>query len=105
MAVPALVGPSGSRCPPLAAGLRLFPLLALLQLLVPPGLGRVHHLALKDDVRHKVHLNTFGFFKDGYMVVNVSSLSVNDPARATDKDTTVSAFLGGQELYSSLLLR
>uniref|UniRef100_G1MCH0 G protein-coupled receptor 107 n=1 Tax=Ailuropoda melanoleuca TaxID=9646 RepID=G1MCH0_AILME len=53
-------------------------------------------------VRHKVHLNTFGFFKDGYMVVNVSSLSVNDPARATDKDTTVSAFLGGQELYSSL---
>uniref|UniRef100_A0A7N5P280 G protein-coupled receptor 107 n=1 Tax=Ailuropoda melanoleuca TaxID=9646 RepID=A0A7N5P280_AILME len=57
-----------------------------------------------DDVRHKVHLNTFGFFKDGYMVVNVSSLSVNDPARATDKDTTVSAFLGGQELYSSLLI-
>uniref|UniRef100_A0A7N5JB93 G protein-coupled receptor 107 n=1 Tax=Ailuropoda melanoleuca TaxID=9646 RepID=A0A7N5JB93_AILME len=53
---------------------------------------------------HKVHLNTFGFFKDGYMVVNVSSLSVNDPARATDKDTTVSAFLGGQELYSSLLI-
>ncbi|EFB25075.1 hypothetical protein PANDA_003244, partial [Ailuropoda melanoleuca] len=42
-----------------------------------------------DDVRHKVHLNTFGFFKDGYMVVNVSSLSVNDPARATDKDTTI----------------
>lgn len=56
-------------------------------------------------MRHKVHLNTFGFFKDGYMVVNVSSLSVNDPARATDKDTTVSAFLGGQGLYPSLLLR
>ncbi|XP_026369971.1 protein GPR107 isoform X1 [Ursus maritimus] len=89
MAVPALVGPSGSRCPPLAAGLRLFPLLGLLQLLAQPGLSRVHHLALKDDVRHKVHLNTFGFFKDGYMVVNVSSLSVNDPARATDKDTTI----------------
>uniref|UniRef100_A0A452UYR8 G protein-coupled receptor 107 n=1 Tax=Ursus maritimus TaxID=29073 RepID=A0A452UYR8_URSMA len=49
----------------------------------PPGSGR------PDDVRHKVHLNTFGFFKDGYMVVNVSSLSVNDPARATDKDTTI----------------
>lgn len=47
MAVPALVGPSGSRCPPLATGLRLFPLLGLLQLLVQPGLGRVHHLALK----------------------------------------------------------
>uniref|UniRef100_A0A2K6SAS1 G protein-coupled receptor 107 n=1 Tax=Saimiri boliviensis boliviensis TaxID=39432 RepID=A0A2K6SAS1_SAIBB len=28
---------------------------------------------------HKVHLNTFGFFKHGYMVVNVSSLSVNEP--------------------------
>ncbi|XP_048970941.1 protein GPR107 isoform X4 [Canis lupus dingo] len=43
----------------------------------------------KDDVRHKVHLNTFGFFKDGYMVVNVSSLSVNEPVGATDKDTTI----------------
>uniref|UniRef100_A0A673TBF1 G protein-coupled receptor 107 n=1 Tax=Suricata suricatta TaxID=37032 RepID=A0A673TBF1_SURSU len=42
-----------------------------------------------DDVRHKVHLNTFGFFKDGYMVVNVSSLSVNEPEGATDKDTTI----------------
>nr|XP_012418599.1 PREDICTED: protein GPR107 isoform X3 [Odobenus rosmarus divergens] len=90
MAVPAPVAPSGSRCAPLAAGLRLLPLLGLLQLLAQPGLGRVHHLALKDDVRRKVHLNTFGFFKDGYMVVNVSSLSVNDPARATDKDTSVS---------------
>ncbi|XP_047555086.1 protein GPR107 isoform X1 [Lutra lutra] len=89
MAVPAPVGPSGSRCPPLVAGVRLLPLLGLLQLLAQPGLGRVHHLALKDDVRHKVHLNTFGFFKDGYMVVNVSSLSVNDPAGATDKDTTI----------------
>ncbi|GAB5580217.1 protein GPR107 isoform X1 [Prionailurus iriomotensis] len=92
MAAPAPVGPSGSRRPPLAAGLRLLPLLGLLQLLAQPGLGRVHHLALKiikDDVRHKVHLNTFGFFKDGYMVVNVSSLSVNEPEGATDKDTTI----------------
>jgi len=89
MAAPAPVAPSGSRCAPLAAGLRLLPLLGLLQLLAQPGLGRVHHLALKDDVRRKVHLNTFGFFKDGYMVVNVSSLSVNDPARATDKDTSI----------------
>ncbi|XP_053764402.1 protein GPR107 isoform X2 [Panthera pardus] len=89
MAAPAPVGPSGSCRPPLAAGLRLLPLLGLLQLLAQPGLGRVHHLALKDDVRHKVHLNTFGFFKDGYMVVNVSSLSVNEPEGATDKDTTI----------------
>ncbi|XP_077624514.1 protein GPR107 isoform X1 [Crocuta crocuta] len=89
MAAPAPVGPSGSRCPPLAAGLRLLSLLGLVPLLAQPGLGRVHHLALKDDVRHKVHLNTFGFFKDGYMVVNVSSLSVNEPEGATDKDTTI----------------
>uniref|UniRef100_A0A8C5NXH6 G protein-coupled receptor 107 n=1 Tax=Jaculus jaculus TaxID=51337 RepID=A0A8C5NXH6_JACJA len=72
-------GRSGSCC------VRLLPLLALLTV---PGLGRVHHLALKDDVRHKVHLNTFGFFKDGYMVVNVSSLSVNELGGATD-DTMI----------------
>ncbi|XP_024617980.1 protein GPR107 isoform X1 [Neophocaena asiaeorientalis asiaeorientalis] len=89
MAAPAPVGSSGSRSPRLAAGLRLFPLLGLLQLLVEPGLGRVHHLALKDDVRHKVHLNTFGFFKNGYMMVNVSSLSVKEPEGATDKDATI----------------
>ncbi|GAB1286206.1 Protein GPR107 [Apodemus speciosus] len=83
MAVPVPLGRSGSFC------LRLLALLALLELLVDPGLGRVHHLALKDDVRHKVHLNTFGFFKDGYMVVNVSSLSVNEPEGATSKDTEI----------------
>ncbi|XP_050615885.1 protein GPR107 isoform X3 [Macaca thibetana thibetana] len=86
MAALAPVGSSASRRPRLAAGLRLLPMLALLQLLAVPGLGRVHHLALKDDVRHKVHLNTFGFFKDGYMVVNVSSLSLNEPE---DKDVTI----------------
>uniref|UniRef100_A0A8C6CZ19 G protein-coupled receptor 107 n=1 Tax=Moschus moschiferus TaxID=68415 RepID=A0A8C6CZ19_MOSMO len=89
MAAPAPHGPSGSRSPRLAAGLRLFPLLGLLQLLAESGLARVHHLALKDDVRHKVHLNTFGFFKNGYMKVNVSSLSVNEPKGATDKDSTI----------------
>nr|XP_019584409.1 PREDICTED: protein GPR107 isoform X2 [Rhinolophus sinicus] len=89
MAAPAPVCPSGPSCPRLVAGLRLLPLLGLLQLLAEPGLGRVHHLALKDDVRHKVHLNTFGFFKDGYMVVNVSRLSVKDPEGATHKDTTI----------------
>ncbi|NXM06562.1 GP107 protein, partial [Tyrannus savana] len=30
----------------------------------------------QDDVRQKVHLNTFGFFKDGFMRVNVSNLSL-----------------------------
>lgn len=43
-------------------------------------------------MRHKVHLNTFGFFKDGYMEVNVMSLSVPEPEGATDKDLMVSAF-------------
>ncbi|KAM5259312.1 protein GPR107 isoform 2-T2 [Hipposideros larvatus] len=43
----------------------------------------------KDDVRHKVHLNTFGFFKDGYMKVNVSSLSVKEPEGVTHKDPTI----------------
>uniref|UniRef100_A0A6Q2XQ73 GOST seven transmembrane domain-containing protein n=1 Tax=Esox lucius TaxID=8010 RepID=A0A6Q2XQ73_ESOLU len=30
----------------------------------------------KDDIRHKVHLNTFGFYKNGYMIVNMSSLTL-----------------------------
>uniref|UniRef100_A0A8C2SHU6 GOST seven transmembrane domain-containing protein n=1 Tax=Capra hircus TaxID=9925 RepID=A0A8C2SHU6_CAPHI len=86
MAAPAPFGFSGSGSPRLAAGLRLFPLLGLLQLLAAPGLGRVHHLALKDDVRHKVHLNTFGFFKNGYMKVNVSSLSIGFSLDRTKND-------------------
>ncbi|XP_038192341.1 protein GPR107 [Arvicola amphibius] len=83
MAVPVPVSCSGPYC------LRLLSLLAFLELLVDPGLGRVHHLALKDDVRHKVHLNTFGFFRDGYMVVNVSSLSVNEPKGAAGTGTEI----------------
>ncbi|XP_051663387.1 protein GPR107 isoform X1 [Manacus candei] len=56
------------------------PLLLLLFLLrVSPASARVHHLTLKDDVRQKVHLNTFGFFKDGFMIVNVSNLSLKQP--------------------------
>ncbi|KAL8174740.1 UNVERIFIED_CONTAM: hypothetical protein K2H54_052526 [Gekko kuhli] len=31
----------------------------------------------QDDVRQKVHLNTFGFFKEGSMMVNVRNLSVD----------------------------
>lgn len=55
-------------------------------------------------MRHKVHLNTFGFFKDGYMVVNVSRLSVKDPEGATHKDSTVSAYPGEQGLDPCLPL-
>ncbi|RXN10347.1 protein GPR107-like isoform X1 [Labeo rohita] len=36
---------------------------------------RLHHLVLKDDIRQRVHLNTFGFYKDGYMSMSMNSLS------------------------------
>ncbi|NXE09517.1 GP107 protein, partial [Lophotis ruficrista] len=42
---------------------------------------------LQDDVRQKVHLNTFGFFKDGFMKVNVSSLSLKPPVGSDDKSS------------------
>ncbi|NWW54742.1 GP107 protein, partial [Pedionomus torquatus] len=41
---------------------------------------------LQDDVRQKVHLNTFGFFKDGFMKVSVSNLSLKPPAGSDDKN-------------------
>ncbi|KAG9342207.1 hypothetical protein JZ751_016709, partial [Albula glossodonta] len=40
-----------------------------------------------DDVRQKVHLNTFGFYKDGYMTVNMSSLSLNVDPNNVDSST------------------
>ncbi|NXR76744.1 GP107 protein, partial [Pycnonotus jocosus] len=40
----------------------------------------------QDDVRQKVHLNTFGFFKDGFMRVNVSNLSLRT-AKSSDMDS------------------
>ncbi|XP_051969290.1 protein GPR107 [Xyrauchen texanus] len=39
---------------------------------------RLHHLILKDDIRQRVHLNTFGFYKDGYMIIRINSLSFTD---------------------------
>ncbi|XP_062446715.1 protein GPR107 [Rhea pennata] len=54
--------------------------------------ARVHHLTLKDDVRQKVHLNTFGFFKDGFMKVNVSNLSLKPPAGSDDKSSSAVGF-------------
>uniref|UniRef100_A0A8C0HLP1 G protein-coupled receptor 107 n=1 Tax=Buteo japonicus TaxID=224669 RepID=A0A8C0HLP1_9AVES len=41
----------------------------------------------RDDVRQKVHLNTFGFFKDGFMKVNVSNLSLKPPVDSDDKSS------------------
>ncbi|XP_069799754.1 protein GPR107 [Dendropsophus ebraccatus] len=51
-------------------------ILSLSLLLLPLCWARVHHLILKDDMRQKVRLNTFGFFTNGYMTVNVSGLSI-----------------------------
>ncbi|XP_068067383.1 protein GPR107 isoform X1 [Anomalospiza imberbis] len=62
-------------------------LLLLLLLRAGPARARVHHLTLKDDVRQKVHLNTFGFFKDGFMRVSVSNLSLKPEPSPDDMDT------------------
>ncbi|POI34158.1 hypothetical protein CIB84_002090, partial [Bambusicola thoracicus] len=45
-----------------------------------------------DDVRQKVHLNTFGFFKNGFMIVNVSNLSLKPPVNADDKSSSSVGF-------------
>ncbi|XP_074464349.1 protein GPR107 isoform X1 [Larus michahellis] len=60
--------------------------LGLVLLWAGPAGARVHHLTLKDDVRQKVHLNTFGFFKDGFMKVNVINLSLKPPVGSDDKN-------------------
>ncbi|NXC58460.1 GP107 protein, partial [Aleadryas rufinucha] len=41
----------------------------------------------QDDVRQKVHLNTFGFFKDGFMRVSVSNLSLKPALGPDDMDS------------------
>ncbi|NXK12945.1 GP107 protein, partial [Herpetotheres cachinnans] len=48
---------------------------------------KLSFLFLQDDVRQKVHLNTFGFFKDGFMKVNVSNLSLKPPVGSDDKSS------------------
>ncbi|XP_070811967.1 protein GPR107 isoform X1 [Pituophis catenifer annectens] len=65
-------------------------LLALLAGLLSggPAQARLHHLTLKDDLRQKVHLNTFGFFQDGFMKVTVNNLSVKSVGES-DKDIQV----------------
>ncbi|NXC45497.1 GP107 protein, partial [Penelope pileata] len=45
-----------------------------------------------DDVRQKVHLNTFGFFKNGFMKVSVSNLSLKPPVGADDKSSSAVGF-------------
>ncbi|MCI4394462.1 hypothetical protein PGIGA_G00168980 [Pangasianodon gigas] len=60
----------------------------MLAFLCTPALSRLHHLELKDDVRQRVHLNTFGFYKNGYMSVKMNSLSVSGaPINNIDSST------------------
>lgn len=47
----------------------------IITVLVIESQCRLHHLVLKDDIRQRVHLNTFGFYKDGYMSMSMDSLS------------------------------
>ncbi|KAM4696673.1 protein GPR107 isoform 2-T2 [Rhinophrynus dorsalis] len=69
------------------AGASVLVLWALLLLTLPVSWARLHHLTLKDDMRQKVHLNTFGFFKDGFMSVTVNNLSVTGGFTNLDSST------------------
>ncbi|XP_044309003.1 protein GPR107 [Varanus komodoensis] len=75
-------GGLGFLFPSRAAGAAVVAALLAAVLLGDPAQARVHQLTLKDDVRQKVHLNTFGFFKEGFLWVNVSNLSVKHPGIA-----------------------
>ncbi|TRY74312.1 hypothetical protein DNTS_002948 [Danionella cerebrum] len=48
---------------------------AIITALIIESQCRLHHLVLKDDIRQRVHLNTFGFYKEGYMNLSMNSLS------------------------------
>lgn len=48
---------------------------AIITALIIESQCRLHHLILKDDIRQRVHLNTFGLYKDGYMSISMNSLS------------------------------
>ncbi|KAM4662897.1 protein GPR107 isoform 2-T2 [Discoglossus pictus] len=63
-----------------------------LLLVVPLSWARVHHLTLTDDIRQKVHLNTFGFFKNGYMNVTIKKLSVKGNPGFSDVDNASFGF-------------
>uniref|UniRef100_A0A8D0H2M7 G protein-coupled receptor 107 n=1 Tax=Sphenodon punctatus TaxID=8508 RepID=A0A8D0H2M7_SPHPU len=47
----------------------------------------------QDDVRQKVHLNTFGFFKDGFLNVTVHKLTVKRPTGAERSNFMVGAYI------------
>ncbi|XP_072287479.1 protein GPR107 isoform X2 [Pyxicephalus adspersus] len=54
--------------------------------------ARVHHLTLKDDLRQKVHLNTFGFFTNGSMNVKITNLSVKGTKDLTNMGNLMFGF-------------
>ncbi|XP_077692377.1 protein GPR107, partial [Eretmochelys imbricata] len=56
------------------------------------GASRVHRLGLQDDVRQKVHLGTFGCFKNEFMMVSVSNLSMKGPWSLDDKSSSAVGF-------------
>ncbi|XP_051749552.1 protein GPR107 [Ctenopharyngodon idella] len=53
---------------------------------------RLHHLILKDDIRQRVHLNTFGFYKDGYMSISMNSLRFPEGKTDIDIDSSTIGF-------------
>ncbi|XP_015675827.1 protein GPR107 [Protobothrops mucrosquamatus] len=75
-----------SRARAASGGLLLALLAGLLS--VGPAQARLHHLSLKDDLRQKVHLNTFGFFQDGFMRVIINNLSIKSVGES-DKNIQV----------------
>ncbi|XP_078387518.1 protein GPR108-like [Cetorhinus maximus] len=58
--------------------------LFLVLLLLVGVTARFHRLTLKGDTRSRVHLNTFGFYTNGTLDVNLTSLRINT-ALALDK--------------------
>ncbi|XP_074917253.1 protein GPR108 isoform X3 [Chelonoidis abingdonii] len=65
---------------------RLLPLLLLLLLLLGERRGRIHRLGLlTGEKRADIHLNTFGFYANGSLEVNVSRLHLSLGSAKQDK--------------------
>ncbi|XP_053329281.1 protein GPR107-like [Spea bombifrons] len=64
----------------------------LVLLLCDVSWTRVHHLTLKDDIRQKVHLNSFGFYENGSMSVKVNSLSIKSNTDLSKLDNSTFGF-------------
>ncbi|XP_053329294.1 protein GPR107-like [Spea bombifrons] len=64
----------------------------LVLLLCDVSWARIHHLTLKDDIRQKVHLNSFGFYENGSMSVKVNSLSIKSNTDLSKLDNSTFGF-------------